>query len=125
MLHLFSDIKTLRAFFRCVTPDLRGYGDSEKPTGIDQYVIDKLVDDVLNLVKGLGRDKCILVGHDWGGGIGYSVCDKYPDLVKAYVACNTCHLGAIEKATSQGWGQKLKSWYMVFYQVCCSILFTP
>ncbi len=36
----------------CVAPDLRGYGDTDKPSGIDQYTTDKLADDIKNLVKG-------------------------------------------------------------------------
>ncbi len=37
---------------RCVAPDGRGYGETEKPTGIEEYTIDKLADDVKNLVHG-------------------------------------------------------------------------
>ena len=51
--------------------DNRGYGESDKPKNQKDYSVDKMADDVSNLAKHLGRDKFILVGHDWGGAIGY------------------------------------------------------
>ena len=51
--------------------DNRGYGESDKPRNQRDYSVDKLADDVANLAKHLGRDNFILVGHDWGGAIGY------------------------------------------------------
>lgn len=39
---------------RTVAVDLRGYGDSDKPTGIHEYVLDKVVDDVNQLITELG-----------------------------------------------------------------------
>ena len=56
---------------RCVAMDNRGYGESDKPKNQRDYSVDKLADDVANLAKHLGRDNFILVGHDWGGAIGY------------------------------------------------------
>ena len=42
----------LLSYFRCVAIDNRGYGDSEKPTGIKNYSIDHLTGDVKNLITG-------------------------------------------------------------------------
>ncbi len=127
----------------CVAPDLRGYGDTDKPTGIDQYTTDKLADDIKNLVKGskknivltysltkliflknclyifftaLGRDKCILWGHDWGGIVGHVVALRHPDIVRTYISCNIAHPGAFERARQQSWKQQLMSCYMVYFQ---------
>ena len=44
-------MKTL-TFHRCVAPDMRGYGDSDKPKELEEYHISKLRDDVRDLVKG-------------------------------------------------------------------------
>ena len=46
--------------FRCVAPDMRGYGDSDKPAGIENYHVSMLADDVKNLVKGNAQKKKIL-----------------------------------------------------------------
>ena len=71
--------------------DNRGYGETDKPSGIQNYSIDILADDVANLAKELGRKKFILVGHDWGGAIGYRVCQRHRDMVDNYITCNFPH----------------------------------
>src|SRR5690348_16758076 len=53
------------AGFRAVAPDMRGYGDSDKPRGVSAYRMEHLVDDVASLIGALGRDRADLVGHDW------------------------------------------------------------
>lgn len=104
----------------CVAIDNRGYGDSEKPTGIDQYHLDKLADDVKHVIQALGREKCILLGHDWGGAIGYYFAGKYPEMVDRYVVVNLPHPLSLARQLTKGWDQKLKSWYMLFFQ--CPII---
>ena len=42
----------LNLLLRCVAPDLRGYGDTDKPDGIENYHVSMLAGDVKNLVKG-------------------------------------------------------------------------
>jgi len=91
--------------FWCVAPDLRGYGDSDKPNGVGNYALGKLVEDVRDLIQGLGRSECILVAHDWGGMLGYAFCAQYPSMVKMYVAVNTVNISAPYLNT---WQQKLK-----------------
>ena len=117
--------------------DNRGYGESDKPKHQRDYSVDKLADDVANLAKHLGRDKFILVGHDWGGAIGYEericlielfvatlilvlfiqVCRRHPDMVRAYIVCNCPHANAMVDEVKAGWEQRLRSWYMLFFQV--------
>ena len=55
-----------------------------RPPGDTQYVI-------CFLIPALGRKKCVLVGHDWGGAIGYSFCGKYPEMASQYIVCNLPH----------------------------------
>ena len=54
------------AGFRVVAPDQRGYGGTDAPEPIDDYTIFHLVGDIVGLVKGLGEEKAVIVGHDWG-----------------------------------------------------------
>ena len=53
-----------RAGFRAVAPDLRGYGKSDKPQGLDAYRIEVLARDVTWLVEALGAERAHVVGHD-------------------------------------------------------------
>ena len=50
-----------------------------------------------NFFSAVGRKKCILVGHDWGGALGYSFCGKYPDMVSQYIVCNLPHPLSLEE----------------------------
>lgn len=43
----------------------RGYGLSDKPSGVHEYDLDVLAADVAGAVRALGHERCILCGHDW------------------------------------------------------------
>lgn len=101
----------------CVAVDNRGYGDSDKPTGIDKYSLNYLTEDVKNLVTALGRESCILVGHDWGGALGYAAAERYPELVRAYIVWNCCHFKAMKETQKKNPLQAFMSWYMFFFQL--------
>ena len=106
--------------FWCIAPDLRGYNETSKPSGVENYSVDAIVDDVKCLIESVGRKKCILVGHDWGGAIGYNFCGKYPDMVSQYIVCNLPHPLSLEEQRKSSLEQVLKSWYIFFFQ--CPIL---
>ena len=74
------------AGFRCVAPDMRGYGGTEAPEGIDQYTLLNLVGDMAELVKALGESKAIIVGHDWGAPVAWHAALWRPDLFPAVCA---------------------------------------
>jgi pimeloyl-ACP methyl ester carboxylesterase len=57
----------VNAGFRVVAPDLRGYNLSSQPDGYAAYTADKLAADVRGLIRELGAESAIVVGHDWGG----------------------------------------------------------
>src|SRR5579885_3699992 len=75
MIHGFPDywytwrdqMEALSDKFQCVAIDQRGYNLSDKPKGVENYAMKLLVGDVAAVIKSLGRDKAIIVGHDWGG----------------------------------------------------------
>ncbi|HEY6719188.1 MAG TPA: alpha/beta hydrolase, partial [Reyranella sp.] len=74
------------AGFRCVAPDMRGYGGTEAPEPIDQYTLHHLVGDMAELVKGLGEGKATIVGHDWGAPVAWHAALWRPDLFPAVCA---------------------------------------
>lgn len=102
--------------FWCVALDMRGYNETSKPSGIKSYAIDDIAEDVKCLIQSLGREKCILVGHDWGGAIGYGFCGKYPDMVSQYITCNLPHPASLAEQWKTSFEQILKSWYIIFFQ---------
>jgi len=102
-----------------VAYDQRGYGDSEKPSSISSYKVPILVGDVADLVKSLGKEKCVLVGHDWGAVVAWYTA-SFPtstSVVDKLIIMNGPHPGAFFKKGSKSWKQFLKSWYVYFFQL--------
>jgi pimeloyl-ACP methyl ester carboxylesterase len=52
--------------WRCVAPDMRGYGGSSAPTEPEAYTLQQIVNDMVELHDHLGARPAIWVGHDWG-----------------------------------------------------------
>eukprot|EP00090_Calanus_glacialis_P014310 TRINITY_DN23082_c0_g1_i1.p1 TRINITY_DN23082_c0_g1~~TRINITY_DN23082_c0_g1_i1.p1 ORF type:complete len:339 (-),score=90.62 TRINITY_DN23082_c0_g1_i1:30-1046(-) len=113
-------IKHFKKNYRVVAMDTRGYNESDKPAGIEEYILKNLVEDVKGLVEGLGVSKFTLVAHDWGGAIAWNMAAIYPEMVDNLIICNLPHVLALEDAQKSSWSQMLKSWYMVFFQ--CPVL---
>ncbi|MEA2801510.1 MAG: hypothetical protein QOE49_1605, partial [Rhodospirillaceae bacterium] len=74
------------AGFRCVAPDMRGYGGTDAPEPIDQYTLHHLVGDMAELAKVLGESKAVIVGHDWGAPVAWHAALWRPDLFPAVCA---------------------------------------
>ena len=80
----------LDAGFRCIVPDLPGFGRSDKPADDDWYDFDRLTDSVVSLVDELKLEKATLVCHDWGGPIGLRLATvERADRFSRLVAMNT------------------------------------
>jgi epoxide hydrolase 4 len=84
-------IPALARHFLVVAVDLRGYNQSDQPKGVENYTLDKLVGDVDAVVKHFGHEKATLVGHDWGGYIGWRYAMAHPDKTERLVILNLPH----------------------------------
>lgn len=71
------------AGFRLVTPDLRGFGESDAPDG--PYTMSLLADDVVSLMDHLGIPQAVLGGMSMGGYVLFNLLERYPD--RALAAC--------------------------------------
>jgi pimeloyl-ACP methyl ester carboxylesterase len=82
-------IDELAGDFHIVCPDLRGLGWSDAPAS--GYEKERLVDDVIGILDALGIERVHLIGHDWGGWVGFLLCLRRPDLVERYLALTILH----------------------------------
>lgn len=71
---------------RVLALDLRGFGWSDAPRG--GYEKENLATDVLAVLDELGIERVKLVGHDWGGWIGFLLCLRAPQRFERYLALN-------------------------------------
>ncbi len=74
--------------YRCVAPDMRGYGRSSAPQAREDYALEHIVADMVELLRALGAERAIWVGHDWGSPVVWSVAGHHPELCRAVV--NLC-----------------------------------
>lgn len=71
-----------------VAVDQRGYSPGARPPAIADYAMAHLVADVIEVIGALGG-AVDLVGHDWGGVVGWQVATRHPELVRTWTAVST------------------------------------
>jgi len=81
---------------RLYAPDLRGYGETERPQ--DGYDVFTLTDDIAALIRALGLDRPVLVSHDWGGALAWIFAHRYSHLVKRFAVVNCPHPRTLVRA---------------------------
>ena len=67
--------------YRVITPDMRGFGRSERPAEVRSYGLRNVVGDVTALLDGLGVPAAHVVGHDWGAAVAWLTAILCPDRV--------------------------------------------
>src|SRR5262249_7201235 len=81
----------LDAGYRVVAPDTRGINLSSKPEGFHSYGVDLMADDIRGFINALGAESALLVGHDWGGSIAWTVAMNHPEVVDRLAILNAAH----------------------------------
>ena len=79
--HQFSALA--EAGYHAVAPDMRGYGESDKPFEIEAYNQVEVVNDIIGLIPALGYETAVVFGHDWGAPTAWSCALNHPDKVSA------------------------------------------
>ncbi len=105
----------VKAGFRVVAPDLRGYNLSSKPDGYAAYTADKLAGDIRGLIRELGAESAMVVGHDWGGTVAWTLAANHPEVVDRLVILNAAHPRRLNEGLRNP-RQLLRSWYFFYFQ---------
>jgi pimeloyl-ACP methyl ester carboxylesterase len=74
-----------------VAPNLRGFPPSDQPEAVEAYAMPRLLGDVHALLRYFGRERCILVGNDWGGYVAWVFASAYPGRVERLIILNAPH----------------------------------
>jgi pimeloyl-ACP methyl ester carboxylesterase len=99
-----------------VAPDTRGYNLSSKPEDFHDYGVDLLAADIRDLIKERGEESALLVGHDWGGSIAWTVAMNHPEVVDRLAILNAAHPRRLSEGLKHP-SQLRKSWYFFFFAV--------
>src|SRR5947207_3549617 len=124
MIHGFPDfwytwraqMEALSDKFQCVAIDQRGYNLSDKPKGVENYSIRLLVADVAALLKSLGKDKAIIVGHDWGGLVAWQFALYQTEMTDRLIILNLRNPRGLNRELAHNPQQQKNSQYAHDFQ---------
>jgi pimeloyl-ACP methyl ester carboxylesterase len=124
MIHGFPDywytwrdqMEALSDKFQCVAIDQRGYNLSDKPKGVENYDMRLLVGDVAAVIKSLGQEKAIVVGHDWGGAVAWQLALNVPQMVDRLIILNLPHPRGLSRELAHNPDQQKNSSYARNFQ---------
>jgi epoxide hydrolase 4 len=125
MIHGFPDywytwrhqMEGLADRFQVVAIDQRGYNLSDKPAGVENYDVRLLVGDVIAVIRSLGKQKAIIVGHDWGGVVAWQLAINVPDVVEKLIILNLPHPRGLARELAHNPEQQKNSAYARGFQV--------
>jgi pimeloyl-ACP methyl ester carboxylesterase len=102
------------AGYRVLAPNQRGYAGSPRD---GSYATADLAADVIAMLDAVGAAEAIVVGHDWGGAVAWTVAQLYPQRVRALVAMNCPPPRVLAAHLLRSPRQLRKSWYIFFFQL--------
>jgi pimeloyl-ACP methyl ester carboxylesterase len=104
-----------KAGFLAVAPDLRGYGLSDAPEGVESYAIDQLAEDVRFIITAFGRTAAHVAGHDWGAMVAWFFAGRYPEMTKTLTVLSVPHPAALAAASRDDEDQQARSRYVALF----------
>lgn len=102
--------------WRVWAPNLRGYGGTDRPEGVDAYHIDRLLGDVAALIDASGAREVLLIAHDWGAIIAWQFAIRKVRPLVGLVIMNVPHPMPFKRELRK-WAQLRASWYVFFFQL--------
>ena len=102
--------------YRCIAPNLRGFGPSSAPAGAEHYRVKHLMADIQALIAQQGEGATVeaLIAHDWGGAIAWTLAALKPELMKRLVIINSPHPATFLRELRHSPQQQAASAYMNF-----------
>lgn len=106
----------VREGVRVVAPMQRGYSAGARPTGIEDYAIEYLAQDVVAVAEHLELGPIHLLGHDWGACVAWWLAAHQPDRLATLTAVSIPHLGAFADALARDPEQQERSAYFGLFR---------
>jgi pimeloyl-ACP methyl ester carboxylesterase len=103
----------IAAGMRVIAPDLRGFGESDKPEAVEEYAIAQSVADMVALLDGLGIERTHLVGHDFGAALAWVFAATVPARVEHLAVMS---VGNPNASRTRSIEQREKGWYQLLFQ---------
>ena len=99
--------------YRCIAPNMRGYGDSSAPAEPQAYRAKALCQDIIALLTAVcDGPVAALIAHDWGGALAWNVAATHGHLMRHFIAINSPHPAAFLRALQHDPAQQQASAYM-------------
>jgi pimeloyl-ACP methyl ester carboxylesterase len=102
--------------FRLIMPDLRGFGQSDRPQDVEAYATDTLIADLFALADACGVDRFALVGHDWGGAIAWAAALRGNPRIERLAIINSPHPWIFQKSLIEDSAQRAASQYITAFR---------
>lgn len=110
---------SLAEHYTVVCTDLRGYGDSSKPEGSDshvEYSKRELARDQVEVMKVLGFNAFVVVGHDRGGRVAHRMALDHPDVVRKLVVIDICPTKTMYERITKEFATVYYHWFFLIQQ---------
>lgn len=111
-----EQMPALARHFQVVAIDQRGYNKSDQPEGVDNYRLEKLVEDVRAVVDHFKSEKAVIVGHDWGGLVAWTFAMTHPRRTDRLIVLNLPHPKGLIRELANNPQQQKNSQYARNFQ---------
>ncbi len=111
-----SQMDALSTNYQVVALDMRGYNLSDKPKGVENYDMRLLVGDVAAVIGHLGKNRAVIVGHDWGGAVAWQFAMNLPDMTEKLIILNLPHFRGLMRELAHNPEQQKNSQYARTFQ---------